>query len=44
MSVRALDLRNELRGEAVCLVVYSDQTHVEYIYSLLFQLEKAFQE
>ena len=44
MSVRALDLRNELRGEAECLVVYSDQTHVEYVYSLLFQLEKVLKD
>lgn len=44
MSLRAIDLKNELRGEAVCLVVYSDQTHVEYIYSLLFQLEKVLKD
>lgn len=27
------------RGEAVCLIVYSDKAHVEYIYPLLEQLE-----
>jgi tetratricopeptide (TPR) repeat protein len=39
-----LELGNGFRGEAVCLIVYSDKDHVEYIYSLLFQLEKVLED